>query len=268
MRRLEQHSYSRAERVKCRVSRYRTRSGIVLRRHKTPSGDIILSLLTPDGKFKGICKAGARGQHASRLNLFQHLTVQTFERPNSDLLTLTELVLEGALTGLTDPAVYPFAHFLSELADKLYQDDDFVGQAGFELFSGGLRGLVRHPDPDRVTLIIAWKLLATHGLFPRVQACIDTGAMDDLTHFDAGRGGVTTASVGRGLPVGVDTTDELQRIATSTVREVLEHPLLTEAREGLWAALEAYLTVQIGMLKSLGALRLLRHTRLESAAAA
>ena len=160
MRRLEQHSYSRAERVKCRVSRYRTRSGIVLRRHKTPSGDIILSLLTPDGKLKGICKAGARGQHASRLNLFQHLTVQTFERPNSDLLTLTELVLEGALTGLTDPSVYPFAHFLSELADKLYQDDDFVGQAGFELFSGGLRGLVRHPDPDRVTLIIAWKLLA------------------------------------------------------------------------------------------------------------
>jgi DNA repair protein RecO (recombination protein O) len=245
------------------VSRFRTRSGIVLKRFKTPSGDIILSLLTPEGKVKGICKSGARNHHASRLNLFQHLTVQTYERPNNDLLTLTELVLEGALTGLTDPAVYPFAHFLAELADKLYQDDDFVGQAGFELFSGGLRGLVRHADPDRVTLVIAWKLLATHGLFPRVSACIDTGAMEDLTHFDAGRGGVTTASIGRGLRVGEAATRELLQIATGTVREVLEDDLEPAAREGLWNALEAYLTVQIGALKSLGALRLLRHTKME-----
>jgi DNA repair protein RecO (recombination protein O) len=245
------------------VSRYRNRSGIVVRRHKTPNGDIIISLLTPEGKLKGICRAGARSHHASRLNLFQHLTVQTYERPHSDLLTLNELVLEGALPGLSDPSVYPFAHFLAELADKMYQESDFVGQAGFELFSGGLRGLVRHEDPDRVTLVIAWKLLALHGLFPRVHACLDTNDVDNLTHFDAGRGGVTSARVGRGLRVGTPTIEELNLIARGTVREVLELELEPEAREGLWAALEAYLTAQIGALKSLGALRLLRHTKME-----
>jgi DNA repair protein RecO (recombination protein O) len=245
------------------VSRFRTRSGIVVRRYKTPAGDIILSLLTPEGKIKGICKAGARNQHASRLNLFQHLTVQTYERPNSDLLTLNELVLEGALPGLSDPGVYPFAHFLAELADKLYQDDDFVGQAGFELFSGGLRGLVRHGDPDRVTLVIAWKLMALHGLFPRVQACIDTNDTIALTHFDAARGGVTSARVARGVRVGEAAIEELNLIAQNTVREVLEETLETDTRNGLWAALEAYVTAQVGALKSLGALRLLRHESME-----
>jgi DNA repair protein RecO (recombination protein O) len=234
-----------------------------VRRYKTPSGDVILSILTPEGKIKGICKAGARNQHASRLNLFQHLTMQTYERPNSDLLTLSEMVLEGALPGLSDPRVYPFAHFLAELADKLYQDDDFVGQAGFELFSGGLRGLVRHEDPDRVTLVIAWKLLALHGLFPRVHACLDTNAFEDLTHFDATRGGVTSARIGRGVRIGEAAVEELNLVARGTVREVLEAPLETPTREGLWMALEAYLTVQVGALKSLGALRLLRHDRLE-----
>jgi DNA repair protein RecO (recombination protein O) len=244
------------------VSRYRTRSGIVVRRHKTPNGDVILSLLTPEGKIKGVCKAGARNQHAPRLNLFQHLSVQTYERPNSDLLTLSEFVLEGALPGLSDPQVYPFAHFLAELADKLYQDDDFVGQAGFELFSGGLRGLVRHDDPDRVALVIAWKLLALHGLFPRVQACLDTNTLEGLTHFDAARGGVTSARVARGVRIGEDAVEELNLVARGTVREVLETDLGAEAREGLWTALEVYVTAQVGALKSLGALRLLRHDRL------
>lgn len=243
------------------MSRFRTRSGIVLKRFKSPNGDVILSLLTPEGKIKGICRAGAKTHNASRLNLFQHLTVQTLERPNNELLTFTELVLEGALPGLTKPEVYPFAHFLAELADKLYQESDFIGQAGFELFSGGLRGLVRHDDPDRVTLVIAWKLLGAHGLFPRVSACLDTGSMDDLTHFDALRGGVTCASVARGQRVGVDATTELHRIAVGTVREILDSDLEPAAREGVWAMLEAYLAVHVGALKSLGALRLLRHER-------
>ena len=244
-------------------SRYRTRSGIVLKRHVTPAGDVILELLTPEGKLRGVARGGVKGSRSPRLNLFQHLTVQTYEKPGNDLATISEIVLEGALPGLSNPEVYPFAHFLCELADKLYQEEDFVGQAGFELFTGGLRGLVRHQDPDRITLLIAWKLLALHGMFPRVSSCIETGVFENLTHFDAGQAGVTSARVGRGLNIGEDAIEELGNIARGTVREVLEEQLSDSARAGLWLALEAYLGVHVSILQAWGAVKLMRSSQLQ-----
>jgi DNA repair protein RecO (recombination protein O) len=246
-------------------SRYRTRSGIVLKRNVTPAGDVILDLLTPEGKLRAIARGGIKGSRSPRLNLFQHLTVQTYEKPGNDLATISEIVLEGALPGLSNPEVYPFAHFLCELADKLYQEEDFVGQAGFELFTGGLRGLVRHQDPDRITLLIAWKLLALHGMFPRVSSCIETGDLDALTHFDAGQGGVTSARIARGLPIGEEAIEELGNIARGTVREVLEEQLSEAARAGLWLALEAYLGVHVSILQAWGAVKLMRSSEIRAA---
>ena len=246
-------------------SRYRTRSGIVLKRHVTPAGDVILELLTPEGKLRGVARGGVKGSRSPRLNLFQHLTVQTYEKPGNDLATISEIVLEGALPGLSSPDVYPFAHFLCELAGKLYQEEDFVGQAGFELFTGGLRGLVHHEDPDRITLLIAWKLLALHGMYPRVSSCIETGDFENLTHFDAGQAGVTSTRVGRGLNIGEDAIEELGNIARGTVREVLEEQLSQSARAGLWLALEAYLGVHVSILQAWGAVKLMRSSGLQVA---
>jgi DNA repair protein RecO (recombination protein O) len=234
------------------ASRYRTRSGIVVRRNVTPAGDVILGLLTPEGKLRGVARGGVKGSRSPRLNLFQHLTVQTYEKPGNDLATLSEIMLEGALPGLSSPDVYPFAHFLCELADKLYQEEDFVGQAGFELFTGGLRGLVRHTDPDRITLL--------------VSSCIETGDFENLTHFDAGQGGVTSARVARGLNIGEDAIEELGNIARGTVREVLEDELSDGAREGLWLALEAYLGVHVSILHAWGAVKLMRSSQPQVAA--
>jgi DNA repair protein RecO (recombination protein O) len=236
-------------------SRYRTRSGIVVRRKATPAGDVMLSLLTPEGKLRGVARAGAKNGLAAKVNLFHHLTVQVYQRPGNDIATLQEIVLEGALERLTQPHVYPYAHFLAELADKLYQEDDHVGQSGFELFSGGLRGLSRHEDPDRVALVIAWKILGLHGLFPRVSSCIDTDQIEGVQYFDPVRGGVTMNS---GVRIGEDAVWELRRIARETVRGVLEESITPEARAGAWQALEHYLIAQVGVLHAWGALRLWR----------
>jgi DNA repair protein RecO (recombination protein O) len=242
------------------VSRYRTRSGIVLRRSVTPAGDVILVIFTPEGKMRGVARSGVKGSRSPRLNLFQHLTIQTYERPGNDLPTITQIVLEGALVGLSKPEVYPYAHLLAELADKLYQEADHVGQTGFELLAGGLRGLVRHEDPDRVALIICWKLLAASGLYPRVHACIETGEMDNLRFFDAQAGGVIASDFNRGMDIGEEAIFELARISRGTVREVLEDDLDPEARLGLWRALEAYLTIHVSELRAWAALRLQRHS--------
>jgi hypothetical protein len=74
---------------------------------------------------------------------------------------------------------------------------------------------------------------------------------------------VTSARVARGVRIGETAIEELNLMSRGTVREVLESHLPVDAREGLWTALEVYVTAQVGALKSLGALRLLRHDRLE-----
>jgi DNA repair protein RecO (recombination protein O) len=233
------------------VSRYRTRSGIVLRRKTTPVGDVVLSLLTPDGKLRGVARAGAKNGLASKVNLFHHLTVQVYQRPGNELAILSEIILEGALERLALPEVYPYAHWLAELADKLYQEDDFVGQAGFELVSGGLRGVARHDDPNRVALVMAWKMLGVHGLFPRVSSCPDTGE-SEVGRFDVQRGSI---SANAGIHVGEDAIWELRRIRSDTVRDVLTEPLEPEVRQALWRMLEPYIVAHVGHLQAWGALQ-------------
>ena len=234
------------------VSRYRTRSGIVLRRKTTPIGDVVLWLLTPEGKLRGVARAGAKNGLAAKVNLFHHLTVQVYQRPGNDMATLSEIILEGALERLTQPEVYPYAHWLAELADKLYAEDDHVGQAGFELVSGGLRGLARHTDPNRVALVMAWKLLGAHGLYPRVSSCPDTGETEGLTRFDVQRGSVSTQG---GLQIGEDAIWELRRIHAETVREIMLEPLPDNTRTELWRVLEPYIATHVGSMQAWAAMK-------------
>lgn len=61
-------------------SRSANRSGIVIRRRVTPAGDIIVTLLTPQGKVKAIARGGVRGALSSRLNLFHHVAIQLYHK--------------------------------------------------------------------------------------------------------------------------------------------------------------------------------------------
>jgi DNA repair protein RecO (recombination protein O) len=219
---------------------------------------VLLRILAPDGKVAAVARSGARGPRSPKLNLFQHITFQTYERPGNDLATLTQVSLEGALPGLSSPDRYPYAHLMAELADELWQENDRVGQVGFELFSGALRGLVRHHDPDRVALVMAWKMLGHSGLFPRLGRCLETGTTENLTHFDPVAGGALRSGLGRGIPVGEDALEEMAFIGRGTVRDVLADDIPQGARDGLWRALEAYVRAHVGELKAWEAIRTTR----------
>ncbi len=240
------------------TSRYRNRSGIVLRRDIGTGGDVILTVFTPQGKMRGVARNGVKGPRASRLGLFSHISMQIYERPNSSLPTITEIILEGVLVRLPEPSRYGFAHLLSELADALYQENDAVGQAGFELLSGGLRGIGLHQDPDRAALVCAWKLIAAAGLFPRLSRCMETGETKNLARFDAVAGGALASSTGRGLPVGEEAIVALRDLARQTVRENFEQELAPGTRGAIWRMLEAYCAAHVGELKAWEGLRLLR----------
>jgi DNA repair protein RecO (recombination protein O) len=241
------------------VSAYRNHSGIILRRHvyagKSEGQDAILTVFSPAGKFKAVAKSVTKGPRAGKLQLFQHLTFQTYQKGQRALPVLTQVVIEGALVGLTEARRYGYAHLLSELTDLLYQEGDRVGQLPYELFAGGLRGLVSHSDPDRVALLIAWKLLAASGLMPRLDVCVHSGVVADLTRFDPRAGGAVSGEIEQGVIVGAAPLAALALWLHHTVRDALADPLGDEVRAQLWQMLEAYVAEHVGRLRSWESLR-------------
>ncbi|CAM3688370.1 DNA repair protein RecO [Deinococcus frigens] len=224
------------------------RSGIVIRRRVLPSGDIIVTLLTPQGKLKTIARGGVRGPLASRLNLFHHVGVQIYQTPNNDLATIKQAVLEGALPSLAEPERHAFAHLMAEFADALFQEGEFSEQA-FELFAAALRGVAHQPDPEWVALVMSYKLLGLAGIVPQTARCARCGAPDP-THPDPLGGQMlcaACASLGAYPPASLDF---LRGVVRRTVRASIDAPVPPAERPALWRALERFVTVQVGGVHS------------------
>ena len=169
--------------------------GVILRRSELPNGDVIVTLLSEASKWRAVARKGKLiGGNLGKLSLFHDVTVQHYTRPNGsdDLALITQVQLNGALPRLSDPAIYPYAHVLAELTDKLAVDVHLDG-GFYEYFTGALRGLSSQPDPERVALIMGWRLLAQAGLAPRTTRCARCGERDlegdDAPTFDAAAGG-------------------------------------------------------------------------------
>lgn len=152
------------------MPRYSVSDALVLRRSPLPSGDVVLTLLSEHGKWRAVARKGRLpGGNLARLSLFHDVTVQAYRRRDDDLAVLTQVRLNGALSGLTRPEAYPYAHVLAELTDALTVDTH-VGERLMAVVASGLRGIGAHHDPAAVALAYAWKLLELAGLAPQVGA--------------------------------------------------------------------------------------------------
>lgn len=220
----------------------------MLRRHVTTGGDIILTLLTPHGKLKAIARGGARGVHQSKLNLFQHLAIQTYATPRSDLPTLQQVTLEGALPRLAEPLRYGYAHLMAELADALYQEGEHTAQA-FDLFSGALRGISHHPDPEWVALVMGFKLLILAGFVPRSMTCSRCGRPDPA-HPDPLTGHLVCAGCAELPALAPDVVSFLQDAPRMSVRLLMDEPLTPALRPALWRVLERFVALHVGEVRS------------------
>ncbi|MEX2543445.1 MAG: DNA repair protein RecO, partial [Trueperaceae bacterium] len=179
-------------------ARYHLGHGIVIRRQSLPSGDVVVTLLAEHGKWKGIARKGKLpGGNLGRLSLFHDVTVQFYRRREDDLALLTQIKLNGALPRLADPSVYPYAHILAELADALTVDVH-IGEPLYEYLASGLRGLDRHPDPERVALLYAWRLLQQAGLAPRTRDCGGCGSDAPAEALDVAAGALMCGGCGGG----------------------------------------------------------------------
>lgn len=229
-------------------SRTANRSGIVLRRHVTPAGDIIITMLTPQGKLKLIARGGVRGPLSSVLSLFHHVLVQVYQTPGGDLATAKQASLEGALPGLAVPERYPYAHLLSELADLLFQEGEF-SESAFELYAGGLRGVSRHTDPEWVALVMSYKLLALAGFIPQTKFCSQCGAAEP-GHPDPNGGQLLCRPCSAQPAYHPEVLGYLRGFPRLSVRALMDEPLDAPGRSELWRALERFVAVQVGRVQS------------------
>lgn len=231
--------------------RYTVQEGIILRRLELPSGDVVVTLLSEQGKWRAVARKGKLiGGNLGKLSLFHDVTVQHYTRPGQDLALITQVQLNGALPRLSDPGVYPYAHVLAELTDKLAVDGQLDGQL-YYYFAGALRGVTRHTDPERVALVMSWRLLAQGGLTPRLTRCARCGEPDlsGVPHFDVAAGGLSCAACGSGFRLESSVRDELAALHRESVSDALKRPFA--ARRAHWALLSRYLSFHVGEVQSL-----------------
>lgn len=233
-------------------SRHANRSGIVLRRFVTPAGDVILTLLTRQGKLKCIARSGAKSVMRSKLNLFQHLALGLYATPRSDLPTVQQVALEGALPRLAEPGRYGYAHLLAELADTLYQEGEHA-EAAFDLFAASLRGVSHHADPEWVALVMSYKLVVLAGFVPRAHSCARCGA-DDPRHPDTLSGHLLCGGCAELPALPRDAVAFLREAPRVTVRALMDAPPGPGARHALWRALERFVALHVGDVRSWRAL--------------
>ncbi len=243
------------------MRRYTLSDGIVIRRKPLPSGDLVVTLLSVDGKWRGVARKGKLpGGNLGKLSLFHDVTVQHYRRREDDLALITQVQLAGALPRLSGPDVYPYANLLAELVDALTVDVH-LGEQLYEYLTSGLRGLSSHDDPEHVALIYAWRLLRLAGLAPTVTACASCGRAGDLTTFDPAAGGLTCETCGTGtgpepgwgvVPVGSTGSAELFDLVEAPMRDALSRP---PAQRGLQRRLLAmHVAYHVRELNSLACL--------------
>jgi len=235
--------------------RYRLREGIIIRRQSMTSGDVIVTLMSPDGKWRGIARKGKIvGGNIGRLSLFHDVNLQYYHKENEDLYLITQVT------------IYPFGHFLCELCDRLTVDVH-LGEKIYDYLSSGLRGITQHPEPNKVGIIFAWKLLAQAGLAPRLSRCVGCGksysenATSESFALDVAAGGLHCAACTRAegttncIRMTNDLIEQLITIHTQTVRQALDIEIEDIAKH--WQILKHYTNYHVTELQSVKAVQAL-----------
>lgn len=242
------------------MRRTHVRDAIVLRRSPLPSGDVVATLLSPSGTWRAVVRKGRLpGGNLARLSLFHDVTVQYWRRNEDDLALVTQVQLNGALSGLTRPEAYPYAHLLAELTDALTVAHP-VSDRWYALLASGLRGLDVHDDPEAVGLAYAWRLIATAGLAPAVGRCARCGAAPDRldvadgTSRCAEHGGADPADPAAGAVafLGGPGMEALALLVRGPLATAVAAPPTDRARH--WRTLQRYVRWHVGEVRALEAI--------------
>lgn len=177
---------------------------------------------------------------SGRLSLFHHLHFQVYQKPGSDLPTLTQTELVGRLHGLEEPARFACAAYLGELSFRLASPE--VAAKIWPILVSGLKGVAKHANPRLVLVWAGWRILKAAGLSPNLQPTGHTLEAGSLNEAE------------RGVFLGAEGAQALRAVLSLPGQEAIE--LLANAPiERLLRALKAHAEAQVGGINSGALLR-------------
>lgn len=198
---------------------------IVLRTHKFGEADRVVVLLTRQrGKIRAVAKGVRRtgSKFGSRLEPGSHVAVQLYEgRGELDLVTQAETVephhrIRSDLQRLARSAA------LLEAVEQLTQDREPAPRL-FDMLAGGLR-TIEDRNPAAVTGAFYLKLLASEGVAPQLDGCVDCGGTEAPLWWAVEAGGLRCAGCGGGRTVSEAALSVARAVLGGGLNVVLELP--------------------------------------------
>jgi DNA repair protein RecO (recombination protein O) len=206
------------------VSLYRD-VAIVLRTHKFGEADRVVVLLTRQrGKVRAVAKGVRRtgSKFGSRLEPGSYVQLQLHEgRGELDLVTQAETIEPHHRTR-SDLQRLARAAALLEAVEQFAQDREPAPRM-FDMLAGGLR-TIEQRDPPMVTAAFYLKLLASEGVAPQLDSCIDCGGTGTPLAWAVEAGGVRCSGCGGGRTVSEAALSVAQAVLCGGLNSVLELP--------------------------------------------
>ncbi len=198
---------------------------IVLRTYKLGEADRIVVLMTRGrGKVRSVAKGVRRttSKFGSRLEPGSYIQVQLHEgRGELDIVTQAETV-EPFRHTREDLSRLSRASSLLEAVDQLAQDRGASPKL-FDMLLGGLR-TVESRNPSMISAAFYLKLLATEGVAPELDACVECGEDGGPFSLALEAGGVRCGSCGGGRPVSDDALNVGRAVLGGGLNAVLSLP--------------------------------------------
>ena len=225
------------------MSLYRD-TGVVLRTYKLGEADRIVVVLTAEhGKIRAVAKGvrKTKSRFGGRLEPLNHVSLLLYEGRELDIVSQAESIDSRApLLAHLDYLTQGIA--MLEAIDQLAQDREPAPHL-YRMLVGALRTLEERPSP-LVVPAFYWKLLASEGVRPELDACVSCGETEQLVAFDLGEGGVLCRSCRRGASLSPGALRLMRMILGGGLTAALEEPAgpaLSEVSHHATMAIEHHL---------------------------
>jgi DNA repair protein RecO (recombination protein O) len=93
----------------------------------------------------------------------------------------------------------------------------------YRMLVGALRTIAQRDSPLVVSAFY-WKLLASEGVRPELDACVRCGAAEPIVAFDVAEGGVLCRSCRTGAPISAPALELMRMILGGRLNEALDAP--------------------------------------------
>ncbi len=222
-------------------------TGVVLRTYKLGEADRIIVLMTAEhGKVRAVAKGvrKTRSRFGGRLEPLCHLSLLMHEGRNLDVVSQVDTI-DSPAPLLSDLDRLTQGLAIVEAVDQIAMDRE-PAPALYRMLVGALRTLETRPSPIVVPAFY-WKVLASEGVQPQLDACVSCGAGEPgalLVAFDMNEGGVLCRACRRGRSVSPEALRITRMILGGQLNAALDEtasPATAEVGHLATAALEHHL---------------------------